>query len=91
MAKSSGKHALRDTPHAPAQLPVAMRSLLEREQDHGGPSADKNRYRRFRFVHLPRCHCLACPCLLVIAHKLNLARDWQGVGVTSVAGFRWIR
>jgi hypothetical protein len=42
---------------------------------------------------------IGVPCLLVrshvdlfvIAHKLNLARDWQGVGVTSVAGFRWIR
>ncbi len=99
MAKSSRKHALRYAPQVPAQLAVAMRSLLEREQDHGGPSADKNRWRRFRFTHLHRCHCLACPCLLVrshvnlfvIAHKLNLARDWQGVGVTSVAGFRWIR
>ena len=61
MAKSSRKHALRDTPHVPAQLPVAMRSFFERKQDFRGPSADKDRGGRFRFQHLDLCPCLLVP------------------------------
>ena len=57
IAKSSGKHPLGDASEVSAQLPVSMRSLLQRKQDLGGPSADKNRGGRLRSLH--RIHSVA--------------------------------
>src|SRR5437588_11672623 len=57
IAKSSGKHPLGDASEVSAQLAVSMRSLLQRKQDLGGPSADKNRGGHFRSLH--RIHSVA--------------------------------
>jgi hypothetical protein len=82
ITKSSRQHALRYIYKAPAQFPVSMRSLFERKQNLGGPSADEDRgCRAFRSRYN----------LMLIAHDLNLRLDIETVGVTSVAGFRWTR
>src|SRR5207249_3541293 len=51
IAKSSGKHALRDGSEMPAQLPVSIRPLFQRKQNLGCPPADEDRRDHFRWLH----------------------------------------
>jgi hypothetical protein len=89
MTKSFRKHALRDLADVPAQLPMSMWSLSKRKQDPGGPPADEDRTRQFRF--LPHSALRSRCNLLLGAHKINLGPEIETVGVTSVAGFRLLR
>jgi len=51
IAKTSGKHALRDASEVAAQLPVSMRPFSKRKQNLGCPPADKDRRGSLRSLH----------------------------------------
>ena len=77
IAQSSGKHALGNFPHAAPQLPVPVRPFLQREEDPRRPSADKDRVAAsFRSRYN----------LVLAAHEINLTRNVEMLGVTSMAG-----
>jgi hypothetical protein len=86
IAQSSGKHALGNVANVAAQVRVPVWPFFQREEDRRRPSADKNRFvaalaalLNFRYN------------LVLVAHKINLTLNVEMLGVTSVAGFGWIR
>jgi hypothetical protein len=92
IAQSSGEHALGNVSHVAAQLPVPVRPFFQREEDLRRPSADKDRARVFDprgiFVAALAASFRSRYNPLLGAHEINLTRNVEMPGVTSVAGFQ---
>ena len=91
IAQRSGKHVLGNISNIAAQLPVPVRPFFQREEDLRCPSADKDRHRLFDargiFVVGLTASLSSRNNLVLGAHEINLTRNVELPGVTSVAGF----
>jgi hypothetical protein len=92
IAQSSGKHALGNVSNVAAQVPVPVRPFFQREEDLRRPSADKDRaqlvYACCIFVVALAAFLSSRYNLVLGAHEINLTRNVEMLGVTSVAGFQ---